>query len=294
MAWHTTHDLTEFQAAADEFLKSRPAENTVLLTIVRTLVARGVRAYGDIDPLFGWWQDAGQVGGAFLQTPPYPVVLGCPPASVPEPPADAPGTAGDLLGSLATTLANADRKLPGINIEHEWAAIFASEWRRRTGCAAAIERRMRLYRLGDLTTPAGVPGIARAAGPADRPVLVAWHEAFSQEIGEAAGNAGGAVDARTGDGELTIWDVEGAPVSMAGLTRPLAGVARVAPVYTPPDLRRRGYAGALTAAASRAARDAGARDVVLFTDLANPTSNALYLRLGYRPVHDRAVLSFTG
>ncbi len=79
---------------------------------------------------------------------------------------------------------------------------------------------------------------------------------------------------------------------MAGHTREVAGMVRVAPVYTPPGLRTRGYAAAVTAAVSRAVRDAGATDVVLFTDLDNPTSNALYQRLGYRPIHDRVRLSF--
>ncbi|WP_433793278.1 GNAT family N-acetyltransferase [Actinoplanes sp. CA-252034] len=46
-------------------------------------------------------------------------------------------------------------------------------------------------------------------------------------------------------------------------------------------------------AATRNALDAGASDVVLFTDLANPTSNALYPRLGYRPIEDRAVVDFS-
>ena len=32
--------------------------------------------------------------------------------------------------------------------------------------------------------------------------------------------------------------------------------------------------------------------MVLYTDLANPTSNALYQRLGYRPVEDRVIFSF--
>ena len=36
----------------------------------------------------------------------------------------------------------------------------------------------------------------------------------------------------------------------------------------------------------------GTPDVVLYTDLANPTSNALYRRIGYRPVEDRTVLAF--
>jgi predicted GNAT family acetyltransferase len=61
-------------------------------------------------------------------------------------------------------------------------------------------------------------------------------------------------------------------------------------VFTPPEHRRRGYAGAVTAAASAAARAAGAGQVVLFTDLDNPTANAVYQRIGYRPVHDREVL----
>jgi predicted GNAT family acetyltransferase len=70
-------------------------------------------------------------------------------------------------------------------------------------------------------------------------------------------------------------------------------MVRVGPVYTPPELRGHGYAGAATAAVSQAALDDGIREVVLYTDLANPTSNALYQRLGYRPVEDRVVLSFT-
>jgi predicted GNAT family acetyltransferase len=73
---------------------------------------------------------------------------------------------------------------------------------------------------------------------------------------------------------------------MAAHSPVVAGQSRIAPVYTPPELRGRGYAGAVTAAVGRAARDAGAAQVLLFADLANPTSTALYRRLGYRPVTD--------
>jgi predicted GNAT family acetyltransferase len=48
----------------------------------------------------------------------------------------------------------------------------------------------------------------------------------------------------------------------------------------------------VTWAVSRAALDAGVTGVLLFTDLANPTSNALYQRLGYRAVSDRTMYSF--
>jgi predicted GNAT family acetyltransferase len=89
-----------------------------------------------------------------------------------------------------------------------------------------------------------------------------------------------------GYGGLMVWEVDGVAVSMAGRTRPAAGMLRVGPVFTPLDLRGRGYAGAVTAAVSRAAQEL-VGEVLLFTDMANPTSNAIYQRLGYRRVADR-------
>lgn len=281
MTWSITDDVDEFLAATDAFLRSRPAENTLLLTITQALRIRGSTAFGADAPLFGWWRSAdGGVGSAFLQTPPYPILL----AHSPD----------DAVTSLAKTLAATGRGLPGVNASHDTAALFAAEWRRYTAVTAEIGQRSRLYRLGKLIAPRpAVPGNARVAEPADRDLLVAWYESFGQEVGERSRNVANDVDDRLSYGGLTLWQVHGAPVSMAGVTRPLAGMVRVAPVYTPAQLRRRGYAGAVTAAVSQAALDAGARDVVLFTDLANPTSNALYQRLGYRPVHDRVMLTFS-
>ncbi len=80
---------------------------------------------------------------------------------------------------------------------------------------------------------------------------------------------------------------------MAGLQRPAAGRVRVGPVYTPPWRRGRGFGGAVTAAVSQAALEAAVEEVLLFTDLANPTSNALYRRLGFQPVTDRVVREFS-
>jgi predicted GNAT family acetyltransferase len=101
--------------------------------------------------------------------------------------------------------------------------------------------------------------------------------------------------ARIAEGDFLLWfDAEGVPVSVAGFTPIVAGTARIGPVYTPPELRGRGYAGAVTAAAGQTLRDRGAAEVLLFTDLANPTSNALYQRIGYRAVTDRVRLDLGG
>lgn len=101
-----------------------------------------------------------------------------------------------------------------------------------------------------------------------------------------------AVADRLGYRGVTVWEAGDVPVSIAGLTRQVAGMVRVGPVYTPPELRGHGYASAATAAVSRQALDAGAAEVVLFTDLANPVSNSIYQRIGYRAVEDRTVLAF--
>lgn len=282
MTWQTTADLERYLAAAGQFLRSRPAEHTQPLTITQALRASGSNVFGSGKPFFGWWRDSGGgVASAFLQTPPHPILL----TSAPQ----------DAAAELADLLAGSGREPSAINVRAESAPVFTSQWRHRTGITPATVRRMRLYRLAGLNmSSSAVPGTARAAGPGDAGLLVSWYTAFGAEIGEEHQDVPGLVRGWITGGRMTLWADGGEPVSMAGATAPVEGVVRVAPVYTPPRLRRHGYAGAVTAAVSQAALDAGARDVVLFTDLANPASNSIYQRIGYRPVHDRAILSLAG
>ena len=68
-----------------------------------------------------------------------------------------------------------------------------------------------------------------------------------------ARSAGAVVDERLGYGGLTLWEAAGSRSRSPAVTRTVAGMVRVGPVYTPPELRGRGYAGAATAAVSQAA-----------------------------------------
>jgi predicted GNAT family acetyltransferase len=137
------------------------------------------------------------------------------------------------------------------------------------------------------------PGRARIAAPADSGLLLGWLEAFRREADPSAGPVEERLVAdRLSYGGFTLWETGGGPVSLAGVTRAVAGQARIGPVYTPPERRGQGFGGAVTAAVSQAARNAGVAEVLLYTDLANPTSNALYQRLGYEPVSDSVQLLF--
>ncbi|MGY0492541.1 GNAT family N-acetyltransferase [Streptomyces sp. WG-D5] len=287
--WLLTTELGEFEARAGELLAGDPALHTVALSVSARMReagwAAGSRRFGV------WTGPDGQTGGYFFWTPPHFLYAYLPGA-------DAGGgeaAAGALLDALA------DVSVDGVNGTQEATGALAAAWRERhPGGRAERAARQRLYRLGDLTPPEPLPGgRARIAGGADRGLLADWHLAFDAEAhtrdATTREQAGEWADERIAYGGVTFWeDADGTPLSMAGVTRKSVGTVRVAPVYTPPALRGRGYAAAVTAEVSRAAREAGAGEVLLFTDLANPTSNALYQRLGYRPVRDFAVWEFTG
>jgi GNAT superfamily N-acetyltransferase len=291
MGWQTTGDVGEFLAAAGECLRRERARNTVILTVSEQLrvhparYSRTAAAGGHQDPpsrpLFGWWTGrAGAVSGAFLHTPPHPLLLTAVPA----------GVAASLPAALA------GRPLRGVNGYAEAAEAFAAAWRAATpGGRVAERRRLRLYRLGDLAWPDPAPdGAPRVATDSDAPLLTNWFAAFADEVHDtdAGQDQAAAVRDKLGHGGILVWEAGGRPVSIAGVTRPVAGMLRVGPVYTPPELRGHGYASAVTAAVSLRAREAGAEEVLLYTDLANPTSNSIYQVIGYRPVEDRVVLAF--
>jgi GNAT superfamily N-acetyltransferase len=294
MGWRTTGDVAEFLAVAGGYLRQERARNTVLLTVTEQLrvnpapkpdqPAPTQAAAAPADParlpLFGWWTGhADEVGGAFMHTPPHPLLLTAVPAAA--------------VAELAAGLAG--RPLRAVNAYPDAAWGFAAAWRDVTGCLAAPLRGMRLYRLAELAWPDPAPdGEPRVAVDADVPLLAGWFAAFATEVhDEVEEDHEPAVRERLGYGGISLWQAGGRPVSMGAVTRQVAGMVRIGPVYTPPEFRGAGYASAVTAELSLRAREAGAAEVLLYTDLDNPVSNSIYQRIGYRAVEDRVVLTFS-
>ncbi len=280
MTWTLSDSPDDFLAAAGEFLAADPAENTVLLSIAARLAA-GTPTGGDpaLPPSLGWWRPAAgaPVGGAFVRMPAQPLRL----SRMPR----------EAAARLAETLSA--EELPGVTGVVEAAEAFAGAWTARSAQDVRVHRNERLYRLGELTPPT-VDGRLRPAGPPDLELLTGWVLAFVEEAEVAPGDVVRIVERRISTGDLCVWERDGRPVSMAGVSPVVAGMARIGPVYTPPEERGRGFGGAVTAGISELALERGATQVVLFTDLSNPTSNSLYQRLGYRAVGDQVVLDFTG
>jgi predicted GNAT family acetyltransferase len=276
--WHLSDDAEEFADHAWDLLARDPTEQTVALSIVEQL--RAGRRWSDVAPMFGWHVDGGTVRGAICMTPPFEMLL----AAVPD----------DASSELVEALRAADVAIPGVNGAVPTVERFVEAWLRGTGLQARTIFEQRLYALGTLQPPdPAPPGRARPAVEAEVGLAARWLRAFQEEAGVPSTDVESYARASIADRRLLIWDDEdGAPVSLAGRTPPAAGVSRLAPVYTPPDRRRRGYGAAITAACTADALDRGAEHVVLFTNLANPTSNAIYQRIGYRAMSDRRVVRF--
>ena len=277
-------DAAAFLAEADELLLADEARHNLILGI-----AGAIRDSPDVYPLRSFWlvRHAGRVVGAALRTPPYNLILARP-------------ASPEALAALAGSVSD---ELPGVVGAVPESEEFAELWAAQAGARARTSMRQGVYSLEHVEPPPAAPGSARVATAADRELVLAWWIAFGEEVlhegGPGRENAAAMVDHRLaspGTGIL-LWEHEGEPVSLAGWGGRTPNGIRVGPVYTPPRLRGRGYATALTAELSQQLLDGrlfdgGRRFCFLYTDLANPTSNAIYERIGYRRVAESAEVLF--
>ena len=278
MPWSLTSDFEVYAERTADLLTSSPAEHTVPLTVLEAV--RGGHRWSDEPMLFGWFEDGGEARGAVFRTPPFELLL----AVVPE----------DATAELVAALRAAGADVPGVNGDIAGVDRFAVAWTAATGERGTTSLALDLYELGTLRHPAPPPtGRARAADDADLEVAVRWYTAFQAETPSPSTDVLPVVRERIDDRRLWLWEDEtGVPASLAARTHAVAGVARIAPVYTPREQRRRGYAGAVTAACTADALARDAERVVLYTDLADPSANAMYQRIGFRPIGGRRVVSF--
>ena len=260
--------VDEFLERAGPLLLADEARHNLILGIAGT-----VRDRPAVYPDAAFWVVD---GAAALRTRPYNLVLATPRDE----------------GALRALVAAIDEELPGVSGTapevFEFARLWGKPW------TATMEQNV--FALDRVELPPPVPGTMRAATQDDLALLVAWWHAFVVEAVPEDDN-GPAHDRelilrRLEAGALDLWEVDGMPVSMVGCGGQTPNGVRIGPVYTPPEHRGRGYATMLTALVSQRRLDAGRTFCFLYTDAANPASNAIYERIGYRKVAEAAAIAF--
>lgn len=270
-----TSDAGSYLDRVGGFLRGRPVEHSVLLSVAARHVGEG-GAIAEAN-LWLWVEDDGEVVAAAQHTPPHGAYLSTGPA--------------EAMRAIARTLWGLRPGLPGVAGLGSAPREFATEWSLLGGAAARPAMRVGLYAAAAVSIPAGVAGRFRLATRVESPLLRDWVGRFTAEIG-AIPSEQDQVGRLVDGGLLAVWEVDGAAVSMAAVTVAEGGVSRVQYVYTPPGNRKRGYASACVAALTAQELATPGRTCMLFTDLANPTSNAIYQEIGYRRVGEAVDLRF--
>jgi predicted GNAT family acetyltransferase len=278
--WILEPDLDTFDRRVRPLLEAR-IENNVIATVLAGIVEGQFRAAPPVLAIGS--DDDGRVAAAAMRTAPWPMLCTA-------------MTAADATALIDVWLQD-DPELPGVNAQLATARAVATAWSGRTGGSPRCRTAMAMHSLTTVSEPPRPgPGRLVLASKADRELALQWWSEFvveSHVIDAGPDSRAIAVASRIAHRYLWLWEDDGVPVSMVAINPAVAGVVRVGPVYTPPRSRRRGYASSAVAAISRHALGAGARACMLFTDLANPTSNKIYADVGYRRFGEWEETEFT-
>jgi GNAT superfamily N-acetyltransferase len=201
----------------------------------------------------------------------------------------------EALKCLINGINETDFSVPGVMTEKELAERFSSLYSAYKNVKYRIHKNMRIYELTKVNPDLPLIGTLRPAEEKDMSFLPYWLEGFNHDCF-------GSVLVVQPDPEtyryvinkknLYVLEDKGTAVSMAQKNREMRKACGVGGVYTPPYFRGKGYASSCVAGVSRLVLEKGFTKCVLYTDLANPTSNNIYQKIGYVPVRDSLEIKF--
>lgn len=295
-SWEFFSDPTAFLAEAGPLLTAEPVLGSVIASYTQRIERGGGRFGADWAELGAgfepWWavlrDGRGVVVSAGMRTAPFepfpPFLLSMPDAAARDL-ARAVHRRGEVLGGV-------NGALPASRLMVEETVRLAG------GGEPQVRQHTRLFEATEVEVPAAPAGELRLLRIDEAELGLAWFRAFGREADEQAGRSEGHGDGmhvtmadiedRIGHGGLWAFEAPGGEVvHLTGVSVPAYGVSRVGPVYTPRQHRGRGVAGYVVGELTRRGLAEGTR-MCLFTDQANPVSNRIYERLGYRRVVDMA------
>lgn len=281
MELRTFTDPSEYLGYVQDFLEQNEALHSLPLGLLVRLVKNQKNGEELEKVLLGTIEEAGRITLCFIQTPPHNLIL-----------------AGEQVShetlDFAVKKLHQDYLFPGVLGEKTIVEYFSKRYCELTSCKRNLKMNQRIYRLDTVIPPKRVGGKLRKIRNEDFTLLKEWVYLFSCAMGEPFSDEDSHERAQQfiDEKSAVLWEVDGEVVSMANESRPTMRGTTVNFVFTPPEHERKGYASACVAAFSQYLLDKGNRYCCLYTDLSNPTSNSIYMKMGYKPVGDSIVYSF--
>ncbi|MYC78374.1 GNAT family N-acetyltransferase [Candidatus Poribacteria bacterium] len=273
---------SELISLSGAYLEQNESENNLPIGLAYRL-AEDPYYYGSELPLLLSILEQGRVVGVSLMTPPKRIILSRISANIQA-----------TIVHLVDHLREIDIQIPGVVGPEAEAEVFSDCWVEGIlGASASIAKRMRVFEARSVTNLPLSSGKFRFARPDDHPLMAKWIAALSEAIGEPVSidSAKSRAKRLIKNQELYIWDNNG-PVSIAGVSRPMKNGATIGVVYTPPEHRGKGYATSCVLLLTKKLLSDHHSFCSLYTDLANPTSNSIYTKIGYVPIGDALAFDF--
>jgi uncharacterized protein len=158
----------------------------------------------------------------------------------------------------------------------------------------SIQMNQRLYRLDNIEKKPSDNGKLKRMELENLPLVKDWVYQFCIDINEPMSKEDAEVKAKDliERGRVYGWEVDEEIVSMANASRPTKTNITVNFVFTPLSERKKGYASSCVSAVTELMLNSGYDTTSLYTDLDNPTSNKIYMEIGYKPLIDSIVIHF--
>ena len=277
MKLHQFQDAKEFYERSKDYLIRYEAHNSLLFSIASMLLHHPERY--PFSPYLATVEDKDQVVAVAMRTPPRKLVL---------------AKMDNLQAAelIAQDVLQHQKFLPGVLSLVTEAQAFVSAWEALTQQPHKVALDLRVHQLQTVQPVSKAAGHLRQATESDRDLLVQWNHDFMMEaFGALEEDPEKTTERQIHRGVAYVWQDQ-VPVSMACARPSTPNGATIGPVYTPSEYRGKGYATACVAALSQQLLDQGCHSCFLFTDLANPTSNHIYQKIGYQPVTDWRDYSF--
>jgi uncharacterized protein len=277
------YKAADFLAQAGKFLAKDEARYGLIWGIANT-VKDNPNFYGTEAPWFctvsadpkPTARMGAEMHAAAWRTPPFMVGL-----------AYFSGSLDLIANELVTAVGRKYKEIPGVVGDKKLADMFAGRWCGRHGLKVTKTIAERLFKLTKVNDVPIAPGRFRVATEADRELVKKWSHGFHVDcFGANSKTPETDLSRRIPEGNVFLWEIDGKPVSTACKNRSTEHGSTVGGVYTPPELRGKGYATSCVAELSRQILQSGKLFCTLYTDLSNPTSNAIYKKIGYVEVAD--------
>jgi predicted GNAT family acetyltransferase len=268
----TRYDTAEeFLQAAQPLLLMAEAENNLLLGVAQGIARNPSAAHNPYLVTVG--TDAGMLGAA-VHLAPFNLVI--------------TRANREAIAALARHAFESLPDLKGVTGPARSADDFALAWSKLSRAKPVRGMRLRIHETRRVVDPdlPFPPGHFRPAVPDDLDLLAAWTDVFVSDA-----HIPERVDARTvvqdaiTRGRLHVWE-DGKPVSMAAWTGKTPNGVRINFVYTPRELRGKGFGTACVTALTKQQLQQGNAFCWLYTDLSSGASPNIFKRIGYRPVSD--------